>query len=417
MKLAKESKLLLNFFNDNNLNKIKLTKETAQIITELYENMLKGYIFLSKMNLTNKIITKQITNIGQITKPKMFNVNSFPERIRKHIDENSVYEICYTFSLFNRDIKLFFIVEETSNFAITTYNKYVKAIALWICMLSIYSSNRCAKTLSVYLYFTSLTKELPQTNVTILDEHNVNTAFTTSCPKDSEIVIFRKEEWFKVFIHETFHNFGLDFSDMNINESTKYILKLFPVKSEVNLYEAYTEFWAEIINACFCSFYSIKNKKNIGEFLSYVDLYINFERTYSCFQLVKTLNFMGLKYSDLYLNNNKSKLLRENMYKENSNVLSYYVIKCILMNNFNGFLMWCKTHNFSLLQFNKTIANQIEFCRFIEQNYKTRDMLRSISYMDSLYNNIIREKSNNKKSNKSFKYLMTNMRMSICELG
>jgi len=197
------------------------------------------------------------------------------------------------------------------------------------------------------------------------------------------------------------------------------MVKLFPVKSEVNLYEAYTEFWAEIINACFCSFYSIKNKKNIGEFLSYVDLYINFERTYSCFQLVKTLNFMGLKYSDLYLNNNKSKLLRENMYKENSIpiVLSYYVIKCILMNNFNGFLMWCKTHNFSLLQFNKTIANQIEFCRFIEQNYKTRDMLRSISYMDSLYNNIIREKSDNKKANKSFKYLMTNMRMSICELG
>jgi hypothetical protein len=190
-----------------------------------------------------------------------------------------------------------------------------------------------------------------------LDEENVNTAFTTTCPKNSEIVVYRKEEWFKVFIHETFHNFGLDFSDMNISDSTKRILELFPVNSEVNLFESYTEFWAEIMNAVFCSFLLLKNKTNINEFMSNVTTIIQYERTYSFFQLVKTLRFMGLTYKDLYGKNNKSEMLRETMYKEDTNVLSYYILKTILLNNYPGFLQWCKTHNLSLLHFNKTPKN------------------------------------------------------------
>ena len=45
---------------------------------------------------------------------------------------------------------------------------------------------------------------------------------------------------------------------------------------------------------------------------------------------------------------------------------SYYVIKTILINNYQGLLSWCKTNNFSLLQFKKTLANQMEFCNFID---------------------------------------------------
>ena len=167
---------------------------------------------------------------------------------------------------------------------------------MWIYILSSYASKRCSNSLVVYLYFTSLEKSLPSSNVETLDELNVNTAFTTTCPKDSEIVVFRKEEWFKVLIHETFHNFGLDFSDMNNSHAHKCILDIFKVNSNVNLYESYTEFWAEIMNALFCSFYTLKNKRDIDQFLSNSEFFINFERTYSYFQLVKALDFMGLTY-------------------------------------------------------------------------------------------------------------------------
>jgi len=322
-------------------------------------------------------------------------------------------ELSYHFSLFDRNIKIYFTIEEPNvEFDLHTYNTYVDNIVMWLYILNQYASKKCSNSLIIYFYFTKLEKHLPKSNISILDENNVNTAFTTTCPKDSEIVVFRKEEWFKVFIHETFHNFGLDFSDMNTDEATKCILQIFKVSSSVNLYESYTEFWAEIINALFCSFISLKDKQNIGEFLSNAEFFINFERTYSFFQLVKTLHFMGLTYKDLYLNNERSRMLRDNLYKEKTNVLSYYIIKTILMNNYPNFLFWCKTNNISLLQFKKTILNQREYCKFIEKNYKSKTMLEGVKYADHFF-----QQMHNKQQTGKLNYFASNMRMSICELG
>ena len=418
MKISKKSKQLITFFTKNNyIHNVKQTAKTNNIIKELYYDILEAHNFVLSLKHNKRIYynltTKKIISAAQITKPENFNSNSFPEIVRKHIDESVISEICYTFSLFNRNIKIFFIVEEANvELKLDTYNRYLDNIVMWLYILNQYASKQCSHTLKVYFYFTSLEKHLPNSNISILDEINVNTAFTTTCPKDSEIVVFRQEEWFKVFIHETFHNFGLDFSDMNNKAVNACILNIFNVKSEVNLYESYTEFWAEIMNALFCSFIALKNKTDISQFLSNTEFYINFERTYSFFQLVKTLKFMGLQYGDLYSNSEHSKILRDHLYKEKTNVLSYYVIKAILINNYQTFLLWCKTNNILLMQFKKTPLNQNEFCRFIEKNYKTKSMLESINHTQIFFDKLV-----NKKHNPNIRYLLSNLRMSICELG
>jgi hypothetical protein len=128
------------------------------------------------------------------------------------------------------------------------------------------------------------------------------------------------------------------------------------------------------------------------------------------FQLVKTLDFMGLQYKDLYSNTKHSIILRENLYKENTHVLSYYIIKTVLINNYQGFLTWCKLNNLSLLDFKKTIGNQKEFCKFIEKNYKIPSLLNGINEANIFLSKIKKKKGNNK-------FILSNMRMSICELG
>ena len=420
MKITKNSKQLMLFFTKNKyIKKSHQTVRTKNILTELYQDIYNAYIDLSHVKLASKTQTyyklqiKKVTNPRQIIKPKIFGANSFPEIVRNHIDRMSLTELTYTFSLFGRTITLHFITEDDRP-DIELYNKYTDAIYMWIYILSQYASKKCSNKLVVYLYFTSLEKVLPSSNIHVLDELNVNTAFTTTCPVDSEIVVFRKEEWFKVFIHETFHNFGLDFSDMNNSDAHKCILDIFKVESNVNLYESYTEFWAEIMNALFCSFYTLNNndKKNIDKFLSNAEFFINFERTYSYFQLVKTLDFMGLKYRDLFSNSKRSALLRENLYKEKTNVLSYYVIKAVLMNNYQGFLNWCKTNNHSLIQFEKTSRNQKNYCEFIKNSYKTASMLDNVIETQDFLNNIKK-----KEKNSNLNYILTNLRMSICELG
>jgi hypothetical protein len=121
---------------------------------------------------------------------------------------------------------------------------------------------------------------------------------------------------------------------------------------------------------------------------------------------------MSLTYKDLYSETDRSRINRENLYKEKTNVLSYYIIKTVMINNYQGFLSWCKTNNFSLLQFKKTIKNQSEFCKFIENNYKSSSMLNGVSETKSFLNDIYKKSKKMNLTN-----VLSNLRMSICELG
>jgi hypothetical protein len=116
---------------------------------------------------------------------------------------------------------------------------------------------------------------------------------------------------------------------------------------------------------------------------------------------------MGLTYKNLYLNDSNSNMLRENLYKENTSVLSYYIIKTILLYNYKSFLVWCNTNNISLLQFKKSNKNLISFCDFIESKYNNKPFLRNIECAKKVF----------EKVDKKDKFIVCNLRMSIFELG
>jgi hypothetical protein len=330
-------------------------------------------------------------------------------------------ELTYTISLFDRKITMCFVVEDVNvEMHLDKYSHYVDSMLAWMYIINQYAStSSCAKTITFYLYFTQLSKILPETNVHILDPNHVNTAFTYTCPTNSEIVIFRQEEWFKVFMHETFHNFALDFSDMDNNECNSIIRSIFHVQSEINLYEAYAEFWGEIMNACFCSYYETTDKTDIAEFVTRCEVFINFERTYSFFQMVKVLGFMGLQYKNMYSQTDTDALLRENLYKEKTSVLAYYVIKLVLLAHYQEFMAWCNKHNTSLLQFKRTRSNQLEFCKFIKKKYKSAVMLNGVKCTEKFMKYIFDKKQNISVANdiQDIELLVNNMRMSICEMG
>jgi hypothetical protein len=417
MKLTKESRKLMSFFFKHNcLIPIKHTKKTGVIFKKLYNEIVNGVSYITELKTKMdtsfyKLKIVSITNISQIPKPTTFPPNSFPSEVRKHIDEYALSSLTYSFHLFERDINIMFLTEdENPEDLIETYNNYVDYMLVWLYIVNEYSSKSCVDQLKIYIYHTSLLKILPATNIEILNWNNVNTAFTRTCPKDSEIVVFRKEEWFKAFIHETFHNFGLDFSDMNQTMINTKILSIFPVNSEVNLYESYTEFWARIMNALFCSYINMKNKADTDEFLTNAEFFINFERIFAFFQMVKVLNFMSMTYKDMHNNSIQSENIRKTMFKENTNVLSYYIITLILLNGYQDTISWCNLNNTSLLQFKKTTSNLNDFFKFIEKKYKTKSLLNGVNCTESLF-----ETASKKQKNMS--YLIKNLRMTICELG
>lgn len=396
MRLTKNSKYLMLFFkNSNHILDIPSDDNINTILEDIYDMLLESHNYLISHPIKYNI---KINKIEYIKPSSNFVSPFFPEQIRDHIFKNSSFEIIYDFAVFDRQIRTIFIIDDKKYPLLDKYNEYINKIAIWLYILKFQSPNKCSKTLKIYLYLTDFQKHLPTVQIDILGPLHVNSAFTTSCSENAEIIIYRKEEWFKVFIHESFHSFGLDFSGMNNNKVTKYIKNIFRVESKVNLYESYTECWAEIINLSFCSFCVSKDKNDSDEFISNFNTLIDYEISYSLFQLVKTLNYQNLKYNDLFFSST---------YKENSNILAYYIIKTILMVHYKQFLLWCENNNEKLFEFNKTTSSLNKFCQFIKAIHNSDRFKLAIYKMETIFYKLIDSDNN---------YLLSNMRMTICEM-
>ena len=425
MKLTNKSQQLIQFISKNHcINNLKLSNRCENVIKTLYNNINNGYIFLhkEKIKFGNSFFYNlqvfQINSSRQIPKPSTFSSDAFPNVINNYINNNIVSCIRYNIAFLNRQIIIHFLCENTNIISqINKFNEYVDNMLVWIYLLNNYSIENCNgnNNLNIFIYLTSLEKYLPNNNKIVLDEEYVNTAFTYSCPTNkSEIVIFRKEEWFKVFIHETFHSFGLDFSKMNINECKNILSDIFPINSEFKIYESYSEFWARIINTIFCSYNICKtNKRNdFQSFITLFNTFMNNEIAFSLFQVNKILSFMNLFYEYLYENESYAHSLREKFYKENTNVFAYYIITSILIYNYQEFMLWCHVNNTNLLQFKKTFLHQKEFCKFIKKRYKKRIFLKDINCI----NLFLISNQNKQNKNKTDVYVLNNLRMSLCEI-
>jgi hypothetical protein len=259
------------------------------------------------------------------------------------------------------------------------FKKCCQRIFLWLYVANKFKQMNCSNTIHIYIYMTDFFKLLP-TNPTTFDIINVNTAFTTSCQENTEIHIFRQEEWFKVLIHETFHCFGLDFSnDINItNQLEKQIGDLFNLKSiNIKTYETYCELNATLINIIFCYFFYMKTQKrkpNQFNIAIFKQLLLQ-EQIFSVFQCDKVLSHIGFKYND-FLSSQKQTIRSED---EEYNIFVYYILKSIGFVYINNYIEWLVNYNNNSLLFDipNEINNQM-FYKFIQSSVK-----------NNIYNHII----------------------------
>jgi hypothetical protein len=271
-----------------------------------------------------------------------------------------------------------------------------------------YATSNCSQEMKIFVYWTHLKKKLPNVGEPIESIH-ANTAFTTSCRKTTELNLYRYEEWFKVFIHETFHNMGLDFSAHPQEEVVRHILTLFPVKSEVNLYETYTETWAEIVNVCFLAYFSTRNRQEGETMLKKVEKMMDYERVFSAYQCMKVLHFFGMDYADLVDKTDTAHLMRMQKYKESTNVLSYYILKSLLLFFADDFLQWCGEHNDSgSMRFSKVEIDDtmMKYCLWIEEHYLRKEYVGLLKKIEPWFHS-------KRAKSPSFERIRKTMRMTV----
>ena len=289
-------------------------------------------------------------------------------------------------------------------------NRIKKALRILRFLLFHVGTSNKVKKITINLYLTNIKKTLPKNQIKTLNEENCNSALTYACAEEGEVLVFREEEWKKVLIHELFHSLCLDFSGISYLLLKDKIKDLLKVKSDYEISEAYAEFWATILNSCFISFDILDDKEDYEQFALYSEFCIQFERIFSMFQLVKVLDYMGLRYKDLVSDGRMAKSLKNILFKEETNVLAYYIIKTVLLYDYDKFLFWCQKYNISVVKFDKNQLNLRRFGNYFEEMYKNRRLIKSINDMEIKFSKLRGDYTN---PNKNPINLTT--RMTICE--
>jgi len=330
-----------------------------------------------------------------------------PYKIYCYIREKSEYCIRFQHTVRGRLFTLYFITFPESHVSlcnklsaasflckseIAVYQLYAYKVFIWLSMVSQMSDVECSEKLDIYFYMTPFKKTRPSVSVdgdhdrdaAILSAIHVNTGLTRNCERHGEVVVYRAEEWFKVFIHESIHNFNIDFIDSDLRDANERLRRSFCIPhGDVLLFEAYTEAWARIINTMIETYFS-GNEINRANFIRVVREKLTKNSFFHLYQLVKSLDVMDLKYSQITV------LTRENMsvcrkrYAEDTNVYAYYIFGGILSAFALPFICWCCDHNTSsVIRFKQTNKNLSEFTDLICDASRDPMLVSMIEYIEA----------------------------------
>jgi hypothetical protein len=359
-KLTSTSNKNINYIFENYASKLKFEIKDTYFIKLLYTLLDRA----SDTIIKHKIITDNIPvkNIeSQYISPEILNfinTNDFTH----HNIQFKIKEASYNVNIYTqKEIQL---------------NKYIYFIKLILIMCSHHATTRY-NVFTFKIILTDFKKEQP---IIPVEPYTINSGLS-SCPlketpdDHKEIIIFRKEEWFKVFIHECFHLFCLDFSNSN-KDYTKLFKPLFNIDSEFLFFESLCEFWSRTLNIAIIS-YSTKKNIMYEEFEELMKINIQIEKIYSLLQMKYILGNMGFTYESLM---DKK---RELPYKENTNLFCYYVLTPVLLFHYEQTMGWFMEHNQTLLQFTKDSKSILLFFHYIKSIYMHAPLLQIIDSLDS----------------------------------
>ncbi len=115
---------------------------------------------------------------------------------------------------------------------------------------------------------------------------------------------------------------------------------------------------------------------------------------------------MGLKYETLWKKDNISNSYRNILYKEKTNIFSYYILKMIFLMYSDEFLIWCNLNNTNTLSFDSSDILFNKLFKFINKFYNSNHVMKNIILMESTIKEFSKKKD---------KTILNTMKMTICD--
>ena len=349
-----KSVALATLFSHNKNSNFKHLLNKLNLVFKEHEPIIKKInIDSTRVTVSKEVATDKITHI---LKTIFSDTRYIDKTIVDYIDaninkcsmityENIINEQTFTFN---------FIIYDKTKINIKKLNNCVKAMLLFLQVIINITNNKKVSTnseivsekvstnicningLQVNFFMTHFVKEFELYTNKVLGAININSGLTYPCQKTGEIYIYRKHEFFKVFIHETLHSYNVDkllHTNYESNSNFQSLIKTFNIESSANSYtkiglnEAVTEFWAFIIHTFI---YCYNNSSNFTKLLEHFERFYKIEVSHSFFQVAKILHVNKLNYAQFLTTITKNGPV---LYNETSHILSYIFFKSLLIYN------------------------------------------------------------------------------------
>jgi hypothetical protein len=281
---------------------------------------------------------------------------------------------------FDNNLIYYFVKSNTTSKTNKKINKDINEICRIIYSMKILFNRTNKNNKQVLYYFPTPLKKRINNNTHILGVNECNTGYSYleslydkkedihCCHKNGNIYIFRKEEHYKVLIHELIHACYKD-QDMILSKENELFSKNFCINKQILLNESYTETIATILNLFYLHIIlynnKSKNKPKNKNMKILENMYIN-ETKYSFYTMAKILNFYKINSINDFTKYSNQKGCNT-VFLQETNVFSYYIVKPLLLYNISKFSAFLKkyTDNFSVVSqdcvkyFSKMILNII----------------------------------------------------------
>lgn len=340
----------------NELNKLNIISLRANNKFSLNLNLNKIYSDFYKIK--NNIENYNEKNITDFDINNFINSYDYSKKMKNSINKLKKFkQIHYQF--YNTDVHLNFYYNKLNN----KYIKQIINLTNFNIVLFNELHNNPRKNVNINFLLTNNKKTININKDNQLTKDNINSGYTQSFQNsvDDFIVIYRIEELMKVLTHEMIHLYGLHIHqriDTKINKIIQNNNKFF------SIYESYVESFAIIF---YTFYYSKINKLDFNELL-------NNQIKFSYIQSAKLL------FSQNIIDINHLKDI-----KEETNAISYHLLKTCILTNLNKFKKIFNKKNGFLLE-NKDRV--LEFDNILIKSFKS-EKKQINNFLDLIKNNEI----------------------------
>jgi hypothetical protein len=217
----------------------------------------------------------------------------------------------YNITFANVSVKLLFESDKIVHEELCNLYDRIVTIIRWLLTITKNEDHE----LNLYVFMSDYKK-----HINISDPYigysEINSGMSFNDGINSHILIFRKEELYKVLIHEILHNVEWDIHDCDDKDSPNYIslkMNISPTCRQILLNEAYTELMANYLHSMFYAFkHGLRLKDVLKEEKEFSRIQAN--------KLMRSMNVTSIKY-----------FKTPNNFVQYTSALSYYIIKYFLM--------------------------------------------------------------------------------------